>query len=364
MKIIGLKKIDVYIIKKFLGTFFFAILLIVSIAVVFDFSEKIDDFLENKAPFRAIIFDYYLNFIPYFAVLFSSMFTFISVIFFTSRMAYNTEIIAILSSGISFRRMLLPYFISAVVISAFSFVLSNYVIPNANEERFAFEERYYHGSIVRYKQRNIHKQVRPGLFIYMENYSTSSNIGYKFSMERFEEGKLVSKLISEYVKWDSTKNKWTIRNYYVRDFDGLNQDIEYGTSIDTTLYIYPEDFRRRDNVVETMSIGELIKFIENQKMQGSTNVEQLLIEKHERLAFPFSTFILTLIGVSVSSRKVRGGIGGHIGIGLGVSFGYILFMQFSAQYAISGALSPLLAAWLPNIIFLVVGIFMYKMAPK
>lgn len=364
MKYFGLKILDIYIIKKFLGTFFFAILLIIGIAVVFDFSEKIDDFLENEAPFRAIIFNYYLNFIPYFAVLFSSLFTFIAVLFFTSRMAYNTEIIAILSSGISFRRLMLPYFISALVISIFAFVLNNYVIPSANAERFEFEDTYYHDGPIRFKDRDVHKQVRPGIFIYMESYSTTSLVGHNFSMEKFEDGKLVSKLISKYVRWDSIKNKWNIRDYYIRNFDGIDESLVFGESIDSTLHIYPEDFSRRGNVVETMSVQELSRFIELQKMQGATNIEQLLIEKHERIAFPFSSFILTLIAVSVSSRKVRGGIGGHIGIGLAISFGYILFMQFSAQFAVSGVMSPFLASWLPNILFAFVAVFLYKMAPK
>ncbi len=364
MKKLGLKIIDIYIIKKFLGTFFFAILLIISIAVVFDFTEKIDDFMDSNAPAKAIIFDYYLNFIPYFAVLFSSMFIFISVVFFTSKMAYNTEIIAMLSNGVSFNRMLRPYFISAVFIAAFSFLLNNYIIPKANKTRFEFEEVYYHGKPVIRSDKDVHKQILPGIFIYIGKYTTSTKSGRDFSIEKFDGNTLLSKLMAERVTWNEENKKWTAHNYYIRDFDGDNEKISTGVSIDTTIYIYPEDFTQRDNVVETMSLSELNKFIKKQKLQGSTNVAQLLIEKHKRLAFPFSAFILTIIGVVVSSRKVRGGIGGHIAYGLAVVFGYIIFLQFSSQYAIKGSLSPFLAAWLPNAVFSVIAFFLYRTAPK
>ncbi len=364
VKATGLKILDFYIIKKFLGTFFFSIVIILSIAVVFDFSEKIDDFIENGAPFREVIFDYYLNFIPYFAVLFSSLFTFISVIFFTSKMAYNTEIIAILSSGVSFRRLLIPYMLSATLIAIFAFSLSNYVIPNANKIKLDFEEKYIHSRPVSFNRKNIHRQVRPGVFVYMESYSNISLTGYNFSIEKYEEGKLKSKLIADQIRWDTTKNKWSIRRYYIRDIDGLEETLTTGNSIDTSLNMYPEDFSRRLNVVESMSLGELNEFIKESKMQGEVNITAFLIEKYRRTAFPFSTFILTLIGVAVSSRKARGGIGVQLGAGLAISFSYILFMQFSSQFSIGGSLPPLVAVWIPNIIFAIVAIFLYKMAPK
>lgn len=358
------KKLDLYIIKKFLGTYVFSIIIIILIAVIFDLSEKIDDFMENDASFKEVAFEYYLNFIPYFAILFSPLFTFIAVIFFTSKMAYNTEIIAILSSGVSFRRMLWPYFFSAFIIAGFVYVMSNYFIPQANAERFEFEEKYIHSRPPNFRDRNIHKQLEPGLFVYMESYSNTSNIGYKFSLERFDEGKLVSKLMADYVRWDSTINKWNIRNYYIRDIDGVEEEISRGSSLDTTLNMYPEEFRQRENVVEAMSRSELKDYIDKQKMQGSTNVVLFQIEFYKRISNPFSTFILTLIGLSVSSRKVRGGIGGHIGVGLTLSFSYILFMQFSSQFAIGGNLNPLLAVWIPNILYAFIAYFMYKMAPK
>jgi lipopolysaccharide export system permease protein len=360
----GLKIIDIYIIKKFLGTFAFSILIILSIAIIFDVSEKIDDFIENGAPFKEVVFDYYLNFIPYFAVLFSSLFTFISVIYFTSKMAYNTEIIAILSSGVSFRRLLVPYMISAGIIALFAYTLSNFVIPKATAVRLDFEEKYIQSRPVTFNRKNIHRQIKPGTFIYMESYSNYSKTGYNFSMEKYVDGKLVSKLMADQIAWDSTNNDWTIRRYYIRDINGMHEKITEGNTIDTVINMYPTDFSRRLNVVESMSKHELNDFIKVAKMQGETNVTSYLIEKYRRTAFPFSTFILTIIGVAVSSRKVRGGIGMQLGVGLGLSFTYILFMQFSSQFSIGGTLPPLLAVWIPNIIFTFVALFMYKMAPK
>jgi lipopolysaccharide export system permease protein len=364
MRIPGLRKLDIYIMKKFLGTFFLSIILIISIAVVFDLAEKLDDFMENNAPTRAIIFDYYLNFIPYFVNLFSYLFTFIAVIFFTSRMAYQTEIIAILSNAVSYKRMLLPYFISACIIAGMNFFLTNWVIPPANEERFAFEEQFYRSSPYRYTERNIHKQIEPNVYIYMESYSNTTNTGYKFSSELFEDDELKSKLISDFIRWDTAKKTWVVYNYYIRTFDGLEESIESGRRLDTMVNLNHEAFKKRKNVVEAMGYKELNEYIEQLEMQGSTRLNVVLIEKSKRFAGPFSTFILTLLGVSVSSRKVRGGMGGHLGIGVAISFSYIFFMQFASQFAISGLMSPMLAAWVPNIVFAVVAVFMYRMAPK
>lgn len=363
MSFLGLKKIDYYIIKKFLGTYFFAIVIIISIAVVFDLSEKVEDFIEKSAPVNEIVFDYYMNFVPYFANLFSSLFTFVAVIFFTSKMAYNTEIIAILSSGVSFKRLMYPFFISALVIAILSFLLMAFVIPPANETRLDFTYKYIKNP-VRNTDKNIHRQIEPGVFIYMKNYNVSTDMGYKFSMEKFVDGELKSKLISDNIKWDTTLKKWKISRYYIREIDGLNEVITEGRSIDTTLNMKPEEFKRVEGFTETMTLPQLNKYIKEQKMQGADNVVELLIDKYSRFAYPFSTFILTLIGVTLSSRKVRGGIGMHIGFGLLLSFSYILFMRFSTMFAISGSMNPLFAVWFPNIIYAIISAFLYRLAPK
>lgn len=364
MKKLNLTIIDWYIIRKFLGTFFFTIVLIIMIAVVFDVSEKLDDFMETKAPVNKIIFEYYFNFIPYFVVLFSPLFTFIAVIYFTSRMAYNTEITAILCSGVSFRRLLIPYFISAFVLTLLAFLLNNFVIPHATERKLQFEEVYYYSSPRQVRERNIHKQIEPGVYIYLESFNTLTNSGRRFSMEKYNDGKLVSKLLSDEIRWDSTMNKWRIINYYIRNYKDDRQDIVSGRTIDTTLTITPEEFRRRENAVEAMNLGELNKFIKEQKLQGTQDINLSSLEKHKRFSFPFSAFILTLIGVSVSSKKVKGGIGMQLGLGLLISFSYIVFMQFSSQFAISGALSPLIAVWIPNILFTIIALFLFRLAPK
>jgi len=364
MKKINIKVIDIYISRKFLGTFVFAIVLILGIAIIFDFAEKIDDFIEKEAPRNAIIFDYYLNFIPYFATLFSPLFTFITVIYFTSKMAYNTEIIAILSSGVSFRRLMVPYFYSSLLIASFAFVLTNFVIPQANLIRTDFEDKYYKPR-PRYTARDIHRQVYPNVFAYMETYTTTSMVGRNFTLERFsEQGQLESKLSAYYVKWDTTVNKWSARQYYIRDIIDGKEYIRSGRRIDTTLTISPDDFARKPAFVETMNFNELNKQIELMKLQGSDEIKLLLNERNKRFSNPFSVFILTLIGVSVSSQKVRGGIGMQIGIGLALSFTYIFLMQFATQFSLKGNLQPMLAMWLPNIIYLTIGIYLYVRAPK
>lgn len=364
VRFFGLKMFDAYVIRKFLASFFLSIALIITIVVIFDLQEKIDDFLESGAKLKNILFDYYLNFIPYFAVLFSSLFAFIAVIYFTSRMAYNTEIIAILNSGMSFRRLLVPYMISAVFIAGLSFYLSDRVIPNANKVKLDFEEQYVRQSPVRFKTKDFHRQIEPGVYVYLQSYSNVSKVGYQFTIEKFEEGELVSKMFADQIKWDTATNKWQARRYYIRTIDGLNETIEEGRTIDTTLSIHPDDFQMRLNIVETMNLKELDEFIKNQLMQGETNITVYQVERHNRIAFPFTTLILTLIGVSVSSRKLRGGIGLQIALGVVISFTYILFTQFSKQFAIGGLLPVMAAVWLPNVFFLIVALFLMRLAPR
>jgi lipopolysaccharide export system permease protein len=364
VRFLGLKMLDVYVIRKFLGSFFLSIALILSIVVVFDLSEKIDDFIESGAKLKVILFDYYLNFIPYFAVLFSSLFAFIAVIYFTSRMAYNTEIIAILNSGMSFRRLLFPYMISATFIALLSFYLSDRVIPKANKVKLNFEEQYVRRKPIRFKTKDFHRQIEPGIYVYLQNYSNVSKVGYQFTIEKFEDGVLVSKMFADQIRWDTTNNKWQARRYYIRTIDGLKETLEEGKQIDTTLSIHPDDFQMRLTITETMSLKELDEFIKKQQMQGETNITAYQIERHNRIAFPFTTIILTLIGVAVSSRKMRGGIGLQIAIGVVTSFTFILFSQFSKQFAIGGLLPVMAAVWLPNVFFTFVALFLLRLAPR
>lgn len=361
-----IKIIDVYIIRKFLGTFFFSLVLILTIAVVFDFAEKIDDFVENHAPVRAIIFDYYFNFIPYFATLFSPLFVFISVIFFTSKMAVNTEIIAILNSGMSFRRMMWPYFLSSLVIAVFTFLLTNFVIPHANLERMAFEDKYYKNPRARMGVvTNFHRQVYKNVYAYMEQYYPESQSGRNFSLERFDDsGHMESKLMAPQVRWDTTIHKWSAWNYFIRDINGIDEKISKGLRIDTALTVTPQDFARAPDFVGTMTYRELNDYISLLRLQGSDELKLYLIEKQRRYSNSFAVFILTLIGVSLSSQKIRGGIGMQIGLGLALSFSYILFMQFASQFSLKGNLNPMLALWIPNLLYTGIALFLYRIAPK
>ncbi len=359
-----LQKLDRYIIKRFLGTYFFAILLIISIAVVFDITEKIDDFLDKEATMHAIVFDYYLNFIPYFANLFSPLFVFIAVIFFTSKMAADTEIIAILSAGISFRRLMFPYFVSALIVAIFSFYLGAYLIPPSNKIRLEFESVY-----IKNKKdtglSDIHFQLEPGLFVYMGKFYGYRNYGSHFSAERFDGKKLVSKLSAEGITYNLETKNWTLTNYIKRDFiDKMHIEISEGSSMDTVFNMTPADFKSELRWYETMNNTELSEYIDAQTKKGVGSIKPFIIEYYKRWANPFSAFILTLMGVSLASRKTRGGIGVHIGIGLGLSFGYILFMTISTTFAINGNMNPIIAVWLPNIVFAIIGLYLYKKAPK
>jgi lipopolysaccharide export system permease protein len=365
IKSLKFKLIDAYIIKKFLGTFFFCMVLILTIAVVFDFAEKIDNFMEHKAPIKLIILEYYLNFIPYFAMLFAPLFVFIAVIFFTSKMAVSTEIIAILNSGMSFRRMLWPYFLSAFIIASLTFLLTNFVIPKSNHIRMGFEEKYYKASNRRVTLENIHRMEFKNEYVYMGTFNPLSMRGQNFTIEKFSDsGTLESKFSATSVVYDTTIHKWTALNYYIREIKENKEIITRGKQIDTALNIKPMDFSRDPSFVGTMTSIELDNYIKLLRLQGSDELKLFLIEKYRRFANPFAVFILTLIGVTLSSRKIRGGIGMNIGIGLMLSFSYILFLQFASQFSLKGSLGPMLAMWIPNIIYSVIGLVLYKLAPK
>src|SRR5690554_1247116 len=361
--LLNLKRLDWYIIKKFLGTFVFMIALIISIAVVFDINEKIDKFMTHNASLEGIIFDYYLNFIPYYTNLFSPLFVFLAVIFFTSKMANNSEIIAILSNGISFKRLLKPYMISAFVIAMFTFVFGSFIIPPANSTRIEFEQTYVDPRKKKTGHRDIQYKVEQGTIVYFDNFDLASNTGYNFSMDHFNDLELDSRLTAQTIRYDSAY-KWTIRNYQIREFDGIHEKITTGTSIDTTLYIVPNDFIIASSDQQMMTSPQLRSYIKSQKERGMGNIQPFQIEYHSRIAMVFSAFILTIIGASISARKVKGGMGLNIGIGLALSMAYILFMTVSSTFAVKGNMSPFVAAWIPNIIFSGIAFFIYKKAPN
>ena len=350
-----MKILDWYIIRKFLGTYIFAIFLILAITVMFDINEKLDAFL--KAPLSATVFDYFLNFLPYFANQFSPLFTFIAVIFFTSKLADNSEIIAMLSTGMSYNRLLRPYMISAAVIALATYILSAYIIPPANIERIEYTNTYVKNKRVDYGV-NIQLQVAKGEIAYMSRYDNTQKTGYKFSLESFDGKRLVSRLTAQTIRWDTLHN-WTVRDYMIRDFEGEREKITRGRRLDTIIPFEPRDFLISKNDHETMTSPELQDYISRQKERGVANIKSFEIENHRRYAMTAAAFILTVIGMALSSRKIKGGMGVNIGIGLVLSFSYILFMTVTSTFAVTGATSPMVAMWIPNIIYSIIAIFLY-----
>ncbi len=349
--------------KKFFTTLLFSIIIIDLIIIVFDISEKLEDFIQKHAPLNAIIVDFYFNYVPFLTNMFLPLFLFISVIFFTSRLAAKTEIVAILSSGVSYYRFLRPYIIAAITVTLINLWMNNFIIPHSNKKRIEFEEIYIRNPF-RNTDFHIHRQIAPGAFIYMERFDNKENIGYKFSYEKFEKENLTYKIMSDNIKWDSLKNNWIVNNYVIREIKGENETLKKGVAFDTSFAFKPEEFAVRDNNIETMDYFQLTKYIEVEKEKGTSNIEKYEIEKHRRIAFPFAAIVLTLIGVSIASRKVRGGIGLHMGLGLLISFTFILFMQVSTTFAAGGILSPFIAVWIPNIIFGALAIYLVKIAQK
>ncbi len=360
IRISGLKRLDRYIIGKFLGTYIFAIALILAITVMFDVNEKLDAFL--KAPLKATLIDYFLNFLPYFANQFSPLFTFIAVIFFTSKLADKSEIIAMMSSGMSFRRLMRPYLISAAVIAVATYILSAYIIPPANVKRIAYENTYVKNKKVEYGV-NIQMQVADGEIAYMSRYDSKAKTGYKFSLEKFKDKKLVSRLTANTIRYD-TLHQWQVRDYMIRDLTGTREQIKRGTRLDTIIPMEPRDFLISKNDHETMTTADLEEYISRQKERGVANIESFEIEYHRRYAMCAAAFILTIIGMSLSSRKVKGGMGLNIGIGLVLSFSYILFMTVTSTFAVSGIAPPIVAMWIPNIVYSIIAVIVYRKAAR
>lgn len=362
-----LKRLDRYIIVKFIGTYFYSIALIISISIVFDINENLAKFSANHAPLEAIVFDYYANFVPYFANLFSPLFVFIAVIFFTSKLAGNSEIIAMLACGMGFRRLLRPYMISAALISALNFWLGAYVIPEGNVIRHNFEGLYKDSKKRVTTARNVQLQVDDGVVAYIQQYDDNSKTGYGFSLDKFEGKKLVSHMTANAIKYDTisdTRYHWRAVNYKIRDFKGSREYIKSGVQMDTTIMMEPMDLVFSKGQQENFTSPELLRYISKQKDRGAGNVVQYEVEYHKRIASCFASFILTIIGASLSSRKRKGGMGLALGIGLALSFTYILLQTVSATFAINAGTPPIVAAWIPNFLYFIIAYFCYKKAPN
>lgn len=361
-----IKRLDWYIIRKFIGTYLFSILLIITIAIVFDINQYLDSFIKYHAPLKAIIFDYYMNWVPYYANLFSALFVFIAVIFFTSKLTGNSEIIAMLASGVSFKRLLRPYMISCVLISMLSYYLSAYVIPQGTIVRQNFETIYKNKRKTTAAE-NVQLQVGQGVIAYIQHYDNTMKRGYGFSLDKFENKKLVSHMTAQEIQYDTisdTKFQWRATNWKIRELKGLREHITSGVNKDTVIMMEPADLVYSKGQQETLTSPELRDFISKQIGRGSSNVVRYQMEYHKRIAMSFASFILTIIGASLSSRKRKGGMGLYLGIGLALSALYILLQAISSTFAVNANFPPMLAAWMPNIIFAFVAYFCYRQAPN
>lgn len=359
-------RLDWYIIRKFIGTYFFSIALIITISIVYDVNENLAKFTQYHAPLKAIVFDYYFNFAPYLANLFSALFVFIAVIYFTSKLAGNSEIIAMLASGISFKRLLRPYMISCALLSALSYYLSAYVIPHGTIVRHNFETLYQNRK-TNTSAGNIQLVVEPGVIVYIQNYDNNTKQGYGFCLDKFENKKLVSHLTAMEVQYDTisdSKYHWKLYNWKLRKLKGLREYITTGASKDSLIQIEPTDLIYSKGQQETFTSPELKEYISKQINRGSTNVDIYQVEYYKRIASSFASFILTIIGASLSARKRKGGMGMYLGIGLALSFTYIMLQTVSATFAVKDDLSPMIAAWLPNIIFAIIAFICYRQAPN
>ena len=362
-----LGRLDRYIIYKFLSTYIFLITIIVVIAVIFDFNEQIDKLTRSHAPMQKVIFDYYVNFIPYFANLFSPLFVFIAVIFFTSKLADNSEIIAMKSTGMSFRRLLRPYMVSAAIIALSSFLLGAYVIPQTSVERVNFYNRYIKKKTDITSIDNVQMQVDTGVVAYITYFDNVTKRGYGFSLDKFVDKKLVSHLTAQTITYDTLSERrcsWTLQQYQIRTLQGKREKLESGAKLDTIIMMEPKDFFFVRNQQETMTLPQLNEFIDRQKLRGAAGISTFEVEYHKRFAAPFAAFILTLIGVTLSCEKRKGGMGASIGAGIALSFAYILFQTISATFAINAGWPPMLSVWIPNILFAIIAGVLYRRTPQ
>lgn len=361
-----LSRLDRYIIGKFLGTYFFSIVLIISIAVVFDFNENIDKFLQHDAPMKEILFDYYLNFIPFYSNLFSQLFVFIAVIFFTTKLAENSEIIAMLSTGTSFARIVRPYMISAAIIALLNYGLGSYIIPRGNVKRVKFENKYKNRGRQDFSA-NVQLEVDSGVIAYFGRYEENMKMGFDFTLDKFEDKKLVKHLQAMTIQYDTLSYEpyhWIITSYQKRDLQGMREVIQNGSKLDTIIRIQPQDLMASRDMEMTLTTPELDTYIERQKARGFANIQQFEVEYWKRGATSFATFILTIIGVSISARKRKNGMGIALGIGLALILTYIMFQTVTSSLAIKANFPAAIAVWIPNFVFAIVALYYYKKAPQ
>ncbi|UYZ57510.1 LptF/LptG family permease [Hymenobacter latericus] len=358
-----LRLLDKYVLGKMLTTFIFTVVVLVMVICVIDFTEKNDDFIKHNLGAGKIITEYYLNLFPYYANLLSPITVFIATVLVTARLAARTEIVAILASGVSFRRLLLPYVMGGGIIGLATFGLIGWVIPLANKPRVAFERKYVKNPY-RFQGRNVHIKIGPQHYAYLESYDNVSNVGYRFAIETIEGTMLKRRMSAEAISWDSTKKAWHLTPQVVRTINGDKETLKVFPARDTTLNLYPKDFASTFKLAETLTLPELQNLIQEKVNRGASDTEIYLVERAERYAYPFAIVILTVIGVIMSARKSRTGVGGQIALGFVLAFVYIGFVILSRNLALVGDMPPMLAAWVPNIVFTSIGLVLYKFIPR
>jgi lipopolysaccharide export system permease protein len=355
----GLKKLDRYIIGKFISTFLFAIMVLAVISCVIDYSEKVDNIVSKKAPFLTVV-NYYKNFIPHITALLFPLFIFIATIFFTSKLAYKSEVIAMLSSGVSFQRFIRPYMIGAAMLCAVSLVANHWLIPVANKQRIAFEDKYINDDNFKYATDNMHLGISKNVFVYLQNYNYSNNTGTHFTEEKIKGTLLLEKKMADYVTYDSVKKVWHLHNITIRTNDSNKETITHMPEQEVKYPFTPADLNRTDAIKEALTTSQLTTYIAAEQLHGRENLSSYFVEKERRTAQPFAGFILTIIGACIASKKVRGGGGLHLALGIVISALYIMFLQVSTTFATKADLSPFLAVWIPNIVFAGVAYFLYR----
>lgn len=366
-----MKILDRYILKKVLSTFFFVVMILMAIITVIDITEKMDKFAKNNLETSAIL-GYYLDFLPWIAGLITPITIFIAIIYVTSRMASHTEIISMLSGGVSFRRFLVPYFLAAAVVASISFYFNGWVIPAATKSRLTFEMRYLNGQRSTTTQ-HIHLQVAPSVYLFIKDYNSGIHTGFQFTLEKFKDNVLLEKLTAETITWDSTKRTWSLNLWRIHRINDVftsspstdpHTFMSYGQVLDTALAISPKDFEDQQRSYEGMTTPELREHIAKLKFRGASGVAMYEVEQQIRNAALFTTFVLVFMGVTVSSRKSRGGTGLQIALGFVLAFIFILFFLLTRRFAETGVMSPVIAAWTPNLIFTVVSIVLYRLTPR
>lgn len=352
-----MKKLDLYIIKKFLGTFFYAIMILAVIACVIDYSEKVEDFVKKEVPTNEIL-NYFSNFVPHITALLFPLFIFIATIFFTSKLAYKSEIIAILASGVSFQRMLRPFLIAGGFLCLISLIANHYIVPAANKERIAFEDKYLHYNALS-SDKNVHLRLSEDLYVYIQNYDYSSNFGYKFTAETIEGTHMKEKIMADRVSYDSVRKVWLLYSVRIRTNDSLKETFTQKAELEKEYPFTPHDLDEDEMIKDALTTPQLNKYIAREKLRGRETLSFFYVEKYRRTAQPFAGLILTIIGVCIASRKIRGGSGLHLAMGIVISALYIMAMQLTNTFATKSGLDPLLAVWIPNIIFSFVAAYLF-----